>query len=171
MLRKLRELPFAADNIKLWVEGREKEADILEVVSKHFKPCQTCDAICRVTLVLRVYCEEPCVYSQSLDAAARKYREGGHILNLDTTMSEDACSALGCKFNHRYKTMVMEFDHCYQNHKKDKDIYFELSEQSMEKPDNTETVYFEIHDIASQYTRFTAQNLLPDGVSLLKVRY
>ncbi len=171
VLRKLRELPLSAEDIEQWVEGREEEADILEVVSEHSKPGQGGDEKSRVTLVVRVYSGQPDAYSQLLDAAVRKYREGGHILNLNTKMSEDARNALGCKLGDKYKTMVEEFDHCYQNHKNRKDIHFKLAEEGTEDSGGKGPVYFEIHDIASHHTRFTERALLPDGVTSLEVRY
>ncbi len=170
VLRKLRELPFASENIRHWIEGRKEEADILDVVSEHSKPVKPSDTICRVALVMRAYCEDPDGYSQLLDAAVRKYHEEGlHILNLHTKMSADARSALRCKFDDKHKTMITEFDHCHQNHKNKKGIYFELVEQSIEKTYHNETVYFEIHDRASHHIRFTGEDLLPDGVSSVKV--
>ncbi len=172
VLQKLRELPFSAENLKRWLEGREEEADILEVVSEHSNTGQEGDAKCRVTLVVRVYCQQPDTYSQLLDTVVRKYREeGGSILNLDTKMSEDECRALDCMFDEDHKSVLNEFDHCYQNLKDDNDIHFELAEEGMDDPSDTGPVYFEIHDIASQHRRFTERALLPDGVSSLKVRY
>ncbi len=171
ILRKLRELPFAAVNITHWIESRKEEADILDVVSEHSKAVKPYDAICRVTLVVRVYRGQPDGYSQLLDAAVTKYREEGvQILNLDAKMSADARTAMRCKFDDKHRTMITEFDHCHQNHKNDKDIYFELVEHGMDNSYHTGLVYFEIHDRASRHTRFTAENLLPDGVSSLKVR-
>ncbi len=141
------------------------------MVSEHSTPAQRGDAKCRVTLVVRVFCGQPDAYSQLLDAAVRKYREGGHILNLDTKMSEDTRNGLGCKLGDKYKTMVEDFDHCYQNHKNRNDIHFKLGEEGMEDSGDIGPVYFEIHDIASQHTRFTERALLPDGVTSLEVRY
>ena len=170
VLHRLRKLPFAAENVQRWVAGREEEADILEVVNEHSKRGQLFAAKCRVALVVEVYSEQPDVYSQSVGAAVRTYREnGGHILGIDKKKSEDENRTLGCMFTDQHKTIIQEFDHCYQNLKND--VQFELAEKSMENPDDLGAIYFEIRDKASQQSHFTDRALLPGGVSSVEVSY
>ncbi len=142
------------------------------MVSQHSTSGQTYKAKCRVALVVQIYCGESDAYTQLLDEAVRKYREeGGDILNFNTNIiSEDAHSVLGYIFRDEYKTRVTEFDECYQTHKHDNDIHFELTEESLEYCYGTGPIYFEIHDTTSHHIRFTSGDLLPDGVSSLKVK-
>ncbi len=173
VLDKLHKLPFAAENIKRWVDSREEEADILKVAEELPKPCQPCTAKCRVALVVKVYSGKPDVYCQSLGAAVRTYRENGcHILDIHKKKSEDEHRTLGCMFTDQHKTIIQQFDHCYQNLRNDHDVQFELVEKpSMENSDDKGPVYFEVHDKASHQSHLTDNVLLPNGVSSVEVRY
>ncbi len=171
VLEVLQQLPIAPGKIQKWIESREREANIVELVWEHSKPRRkVTPAKCRVTLVVDTYCTQTDDYLQTMDMTVKKYRDGaGHIRNLKTNMPEASYGTFECMFDDDCKNMATEFSHCYKEHQGQNDVQFELSDDGMDKP-RQGRMYFEIHDKASHIVQFREGSLLPDGVSSLVVR-
>ncbi len=174
VLERLQQLPIAPGKIQKWIESREREADAIELVSKHSKPGQQSktksDAQCRVTLVADMYCSRIDDYLQAIDSTVKKYihgtREGEKLV---PNTPEIESETFECMFNDDFKTMAAEFNNCCLEHQNNSNIYFELADNGKDELRRGQ-MYFEVHDKASQIAQFAEDSLLPDGVSSLTVR-
>ncbi len=174
-LMRLQQLPIAPEKIKRWIESREREADVIELVVGHSTPRRQSTtpsrAKCRVTLVADIYCPQADRYLEMMESTVKNYHDGaGRMGCLETNMPQTGCDIFDSMSYDNCKNMATEFNYCYKEHQSDADIQFEVADDGTDKLRKGQ-MYFEIRDKASHIAQFSEGSLLPDGVSCPSVRH